>query len=212
MKTHYFLLIAAVSFFSCTKDKNTYIISGKILQDCNGTPFANQQLSFFQSISSTITSTSGGELGTATTDANGNFSFSYTPANNEEIKILTPSGAGFGTLMGGIPKGINIEGLIIYTSPRFNMKVSINVINPHSAGDTLYILDLRNNQVLKVASPLTSGHLYTASSIPLPAMGYRESAIEMRWYFKSSPNPIRYQNIPISKYCKDTINAVIEMN
>lgn len=155
-----------MSMTSCVKDKHTYTISGTLYQGCTTTPLANQELAFFQSVNANILlQTSGGDLGTTVTDANGRFSFGYVAKNDLNIKIQLPAGFGFSDVTTGVPSKRNIENMNLFYSPRTTIQVRLNVTRPYTSGDTLYIVDYRNaGSFLKVKGPFTSGVLYIANN------------------------------------------------
>lgn len=165
MKTFLFLLITTIYLFSGCKKKgeDRYTIKGQILISCTSIPFANKEISFFQRIGSDwVGQTSGGELGVTSTDASGNFSFSYDPLNDNEIRIQEPAGFGYSTIFTLSGKR-NLENLKIRYGPVTTIQVKLNVTKAYSQNDTLYITDYRGGaNFLKVSGPFSNSILYNA--------------------------------------------------
>jgi len=177
MKTLFLFCIALASslLVSCIKESNgnTYNLSGRIFQSCTPTPLANREISFFQSISSNGVQTSGGDLGSTVTDANGNFSFNYKSKNNSDIKIQLPAGFGFNSIMAGIPANKNLENIVIRYGPKTTIQVRLNVSKPYTSNDTLQITDFSNlNQKLKITGPFVGGVVYNAMEFSFSDLKY----------------------------------------
>jgi hypothetical protein len=161
------ILIFGISIFfaSCTKDKDKeYTVSGRIYEDCTNKSFANRQIKLRQLIAQNWSlQTSGGEVGRTTTDVNGNFSITYKPKNSSELRIQVPAGFGYSTVIERLPGEKDINNLNINYNATTAIQVKINVINPHTSNDTLFISDYRNLTIgLKIPGPFTSSILYTA--------------------------------------------------
>ncbi|HUC79529.1 MAG TPA: hypothetical protein VMR70_01385, partial [Flavisolibacter sp.] len=176
MKTIYsFIVLSAIVLFhsGCVKGKgDQYTIAGRILLGCTSTPFANREVYFFQGISSNGVSTSGGDLGKTTTDANGYFSFKYITKNDEDIKIQSAPGS---PIIQGVPGDQNLNDIRVYTRPSTTIQVKLNVLKTYSSQDTLYITDFRNNNLLAIPGPFTSKILYYAKDYPILNYSYRPS-------------------------------------
>lgn len=189
--SHFLLSILFISLLntSCRKDGGRkYTIKGQIFQSCTSTPIANQEISFFQGISSNGLSTSGGDLGTTITDANGNFSFTYTAKNGSDIKIQKAAGAGFATIIHGVPGDQNLENIKIYFRPSTTVQVKLNVSKSYSSFDTLYITNFRNTSLLAIPGPFTSKVLYNAEDYPIMNYYYRPSNYLISLVYKVGNN------------------------
>lgn len=203
-------LLTALS--ACRKLGREYTISGRVLQDCGGQPYANKTLSFWQQVGTNLFSTSGGELGTTTTDANGNFTFNYNAKNSGDIRIQTPAGFGYSTLMSAVPSKKNLNDISIVQDATYNLQLSLNVLNPRSASDTLLINSSNFRQPIKVPCPLKSGVI---SNAPYPVMefGYGKSSQTIIWNFKTnSYTTPRSTVLAIDKYCSDTVRLVLDID
>ncbi len=166
-------LTAVIIFVTCKKDtKQLTTLSGHIYKDCSKQPLANTEIVFFQPVSSDLLlQTSGGIVGTATTDLTGYFKASFMPVNNNALKIQEKVGLGYNTLMEGVPG--NVEGLKIYEHSATNIQVLLNVINSYSANDTLYITNFNNlNEKMKITGPFNTGILYNTNKYPLASLSY----------------------------------------
>lgn len=149
---------------ACTKSggNEKFTISGRIYLSCTSTPMSNKELSFFQTVGGGgPVQTSGGQLGTTTTDANGDFSFTYKPANANEVKIQSPAGFGYSTIITGLPGKKNIENIVVRYGPTTTVQVRLNVAKSYTSADTLYFTNFeRPTQPQKVAGPFVAGATY----------------------------------------------------
>lgn len=149
------ILFSILIFFSCEKEDNEKadtIVSGRIVQDCNGTPLANKNIEAWVKLSGTCLSLTGcTDLLYTTTDANGNFSFN-TKKGSMEIRLK-----GSNTILYGIPvlDNINIGTFNAFPTTSFVYRIKIN--NTYNVGDTL-VTDLKGLGIAgryKFPAPLT---------------------------------------------------------
>lgn len=204
-------------FSSCKKndDGTSYSVSGTIYEDCNGQPAAGLSIELLQDVSGNVLTgqTSGGTLATTTTDANGNFSFEYNDQNPQEISIISRESGNVNHIMSGIPWRTNLSGLIAYRhAPTTNIQVAVNVINAHTANDTLVIADYTTMDVLKIPGPFQSGILYTAVNFPLLTMEYNGEKKYLNWYFNQNTSTHQSQEFIVNRFCSDTIKVVANIN
>jgi hypothetical protein len=149
------IIFSFLFLLSCEKDDNETadtIVSGRIVQDCNGTPLANKNIEAWVKLSGTCSSLTGcTELLYTTTDADGNFSFK-TKKGSMEIRLK-----GSSTILYGIPilNHVNIGTFNAFPSTSFVYRIKVN--NPYNVGDTL-VTDLKGYGIAgryKFPAPLT---------------------------------------------------------
>ena len=161
-KTILFILIIA-TFNSCKHDEVVCTLKGRILNECNGAPFANQEIALKQELSSGLT-IEGGVLAETTTDADGNFVFTYQSENGESLSINYS-----GPIIEGIPlKKTQDLGTIIY-SPSCKIVYRVKVNNPHTINDTLacFNLDHPDPNGIRIVGPF---HDTTFGLFNVPSM------------------------------------------
>lgn len=156
-------ILLSLIFSGCRREGQSYTITGRILQDCSGQPFANKPLSFHQKRSGGFFSAPEGvEIGTTTTDSAGNFSAVCGPASGEGIEIRTGPSPNNRTIMLGVPARVNVKDLLIYIEPSTVIQVKLNVVKQYTANDTLYITDFANPlQNRKLVGPFVDGTVIT---------------------------------------------------
>lgn len=129
------IIFSFLFLLSCEKDDNETadtIVSGRIVQDCNGTPLANKNIEAWVRLSGTCSSLTGcTDLLYTTTDADGNFSFK-TKKGSMEIRLK-----GSNTILYGIPilDNINLGTFNAFPTTSFVYRIKVN--NPYNVGDTL---------------------------------------------------------------------------
>jgi hypothetical protein len=200
---------------SCKKEADqSFSISGRVLEDCNMQPYANKEIFFFQRVSANwALQTSGGELGSTTTDANGNFKFNYKPQNDNDIRIQAAAALGFNPLIENIPSTQDVGDLNFYRNPRYKLQVSLNISNPRSVGDTLFITDYSGIYYLKFPCPLTNGVLYTTASAIISPVQLKNNKLSLTWFFKNSSGTKFNKDVPVTNFCgSDTTKVNIEIN
>lgn len=163
------LVLLLLSFQSCKKDGPTFIVSGRLLEDCSMKPVPNQSLDLFQEYLMGLDGRlNGGILAQTTTDANGNFSFEFKDEHGSTYSIRRPAGLGYKKLIENIPQNQSIFNINVFKSLTSHIKVSLQVSNAYTTSDTLFITDFRNlSKKLKVAGPFLNGTLYTAEDFPI---------------------------------------------
>jgi len=211
-KTILFLLMIA-AFTSCKHDEVVCTLKGRILNDCNGAPFANQEIALKQELSSGLT-IEGGVLAETTTDADGNFVFTYQNENGEPLSINYS-----GPIIEGIPvsKALDIGSIII--NPTCKIVYRVKVVNPYTINDTLVCHDIAHPSIqgIRVAGPLhdtTFGIFYASSMIPVNYQTKNESTIEGKWFVKrpTSQTSIKFVTIQVQN-CNtvpDTLTMIID--
>lgn len=139
-------------------DPTTYTIAGHIYEDCSMQPKSNFKLLLYQkgSYDPFTGVTTGGELATATTDANGYFKFEFKDLKGSENRIQYAAGAGYNDAMINIPTKKSLDNLVVYMNPTTNIQVNLNVINPHTSIDTLLIKDFSSIEGFKLLGPFSS--------------------------------------------------------
>ena len=191
----------------------SYEISGQLFQDCSKQPMANKPIDLFQEIQHNWdNSTDGGVLATTTTDTNGFFKFVFKDKNGGEESIRYQAGAGYNEVLEKIPNRTSLDSLIIFNNPSTNIQVSLNVINPYTANDTLNIVNLNTNQWMRIPGPFLSGILYTAIDLPLLGMYFDEENKKLTWYFNSDNQNFEDIDFEINTYCNDTIFVTADIN
>jgi hypothetical protein len=140
MKHHiiFILVIISITIFGSCRDKisdsKTYTIKGKLLKNCGGEVIANTELKII-SKSQVFTQ---GFSAIATTDANGNFVFSYDRNGGADISLRVASGS---KILEEIPNNTDIDLGIIYYTPTCNFVFKLVVDNPYTSLDTMLISD-----------------------------------------------------------------------
>ena len=200
------------------KDDNagptTYTIAGHLYVDCSQQPKSNFHLLLYQkgAYNPFTGVTTGGELASATTDANGYFKFEFKDLKGSENIIQYAAGAGYNDAMINIPTKTSLDNLVVYITPTANILVNMIVSNPHTINDTLVINDYRDGSNLSIPGPFTSGMIYFVPNYSLPIMYYEGERKRLSWAFY--PNPVaqidKYFNI--NKYCNDTVTVTIDIN
>lgn len=216
MKTRLFIISAISLIFlnSCKKESSkTFSISGRMLEDCSQQPYANKEISFFQRIGADwVGQTSGGELGTTMTDANGNFTFKYKPQNSNDIRIQEAAGFGFNPIIENIPSGENVKNLNFFRNPRYKLQVILNVTNPRQTGDTLFITDYSGIYYLKYPCPLSSGVLYTNTNATKSPSQLNNNQLSLTWYFKNESSVKYRRTVAIDNFCiPDTMRVSVDI-
>ena len=211
-----FLLI---SFHSCKKgidspgDGPTYTITGRLFQDCNMQPVANQQVDLFQEYSTGVGGLNGGILAATTTDANGNFTFDFKDMDGFTESIRIPAGQGYTKLIENIPQNQSISNMEVYKTIYTNFQVYLNVFNPHPNTDTLVIANFETNTEMRIPCPLSSGILYTATNYQLLNVAYGDNNYKrITWYFNQYNGTLYEKTFKIDKFCNDTVFTTIEIN
>jgi hypothetical protein len=153
-----------------TGPKATFIIKGRVLNGTSGIPFANQQISAVVHVR-TIGG-DGASLGTAQTDANGNFSLSYKQTaityDNASIRISSNF-----FILQNLPVNKNIDS-IFYFSTLGKVKILLNSTSPLELNkDTLFInyLDYEGKINWDTISKTTNG-LFKVVRVKTPYVNF----------------------------------------
>ncbi|HCI58577.1 MAG: hypothetical protein K1X73_07585 [Bacteroidia bacterium] len=172
-------------FQSCKKDTDspgdgpTYTITGRLFEDCNMQPVANQKIDLFQEYSTGLDGNlNGGILAQTTTDANGNFKFDFKDMDGFTESIRIPAGQGYTKLFQNIPQNQSLFDLRVYKSPTTNIKVNLIVNNSYTNLDTLRLTDFNNlSTPYKISGPFTSSLLYESVDFPILNFGYPQNIL-----------------------------------
>ena len=167
-------IFSILNFISCEeKPEIVYTISGYLYDDCNMVPISNQELELRQNVDNGGLIPKDGYQATAITDSNGYFYFEFENVESGYEYIRYIAGAGYNTLIEGIPQQMNIENLNVYKNPTCFISVSLNVINAHSATDVLIVNNLNNfYEDIIINGPFESGLVYESINYPLFEMCY----------------------------------------
>lgn len=192
-------------------DDNTYIIAGHLYTDCNLEPVANKKIrlevihpngTYYSNYDMTVETT---------TDANGYYKFEFKNKRDFPLEISCQAGTGYKTLMSDIPARISLDDLSLHMLSSTNIKVMLNVLNPYSANDTLFITDLRNNKYTPFPGPFSSGPLYTASNFPLNEEYYSGEQRAITWYLNHFNGVSHEKWFVIDKFCRDTVTVTVDI-
>ena len=193
--------------------KPKYKIAGKIYLDCSKAPLANYPIKIYQSYEQNLGARIDEAQATGTTDSLGNFSVDFEPnKSNQTIVLQFDAPNNTSVILSGIPKGRNVEDIVAYKSVSSCIKVSLDVINPHSALDTLKITDLASFSGLKISGPFHSGVLYIASNYQFYEPYYTGIKKSITWYFNKYNGYHDEAYFTIDKYCSDTIFVTATIN
>jgi hypothetical protein len=187
-------------------------LKGRILNDCNGAPFANQEIALKQELSSGLT-VQGGLLAETTTDADGNFVFTYQSENGEPLSINYS-----GPIIEGIPvsKTLDIGSVVINPICKIVYRVKIN--NSYNTGDTLSCFNFDNpGRSIFITGPFqdtTFGLFNAYSNIPVNYQTRNESTIEGNWFVKNGSFYTSLKRVEIKvQNCNtvpDTLTMIID--
>ncbi|MBC7537076.1 MAG: hypothetical protein H7258_15405 [Ferruginibacter sp.] len=168
MKNLLTLSALCVLFCGCGKNDTTptTYVSGHLYETCGGAPVKNRGLYIYQlnaaigTINTNILATGS----TDSTDSTGYFKIPYGTKNPAARLELRLEGGNYAVI--ALPANLQIiDSLKVYLHSTCNIVVRLNVINPFTNLDTLYINDYRNpGENLKVAGPFLSDILYSANN------------------------------------------------
>lgn len=187
--------------------KPIYKISGRVYKDCSKAPLANYPIKIYQKYEIGVGYKIEEAQATGTTDSLGHFSVDFEPnTSNQDIVLKCNALNSTSTILSGIPKGKNIEDIVAYKSATACVKVSLDVINPHGAGEVFTITDLRTFSPLNINCPLTNGFSYIANNFPASERYYDfYDSQYIVWYFNGNTQNSERLNFKIDKFCSDTI-------
>jgi hypothetical protein len=208
-----YTLIFSLIFSGCIKEEDQeHNISGRLFQGCTNQPIANKEIVIFQHASSNwIGQVSGGIVGTTTTDNNGYFKLSFKSGNGNRLKIQTAAGAGFATLIDGIPGDKDLENVLVFYPAATTIKVKLNVINPYTAADTLFITNFSNlSSFQKVPGPFPNGLLYTALNYPILNYFYDPASYQEPLRYKINNN--NWSTKLLQLLACDTTRVTVDIN
>ena len=214
MKKIKFIALIIIIFTSCIHDNNYYKVKGRILNSCDGIPFANQEIALKQSSS---LSGRGGVLNTTSTDANGYFTFTYNSSDcidgeNMEINCSGP-------IIEYIPTKQNIEIGTIISNPICKIIYRVKINNPYTFNDTLVCHDIAHPSIegIRVAGPFRDTAFGLFNAYSTSTVNYKtknESTIEGRWFVKNGTfyTSLKFVTIQVQN-CNtvpDTLTMVID--
>ena len=212
MKSLLALIMSGFLFSTCKKsDTPTLYMSGHIYNNCYDLePMRNSGIRLFRTNSGSLQQ--GKVVASGSTDSTGYFKI-YFP-KSEDDNWMKLQGSGGGDILEGILPTENIEDIDVFGRIYANIKVSLNVINPHNVGDTLFIEKLDDfTNFLKIPCPLSSGTIYSiAGYTPVNPTGYNGTKDQIIHKFSSSPSLVKFSDFLIYKYCQDTVFVTVNIN
>ena len=162
-----------------------HYISGHLYNDCGGTPIKNRGLYIYREGLRGAGETT---KGTCTTDSNGYFKMIYRANNAGEPLEFRFANSNYAIVyLPGNPI-VNIDNAKLYGISTCNITVKLNVTNPKTSGDTLYVTDFRNSSSLKIPGPFVSGTVYTANNFNLLTPNYPINKIRFAYLFNGDNN------------------------
>ncbi len=204
---------------SCKKTSSSsdpvYTFKGVLYKDCSKTILANTPVALYDPIiygglglpysGPTI-------LGADTTDADGNFTIKYkiTTGFFPLAHFLVNNSA----VLYDVETGKNVDSTVVYKNFTTNVNVSLNVNNPYTSSDTLWVNDLTGNSTnVKIAGPFKSGLLYTANNYRLLMPNYQSSDTSnaTKIGYKIANNNWTFSNKVIMHPCTNS-NLTITIN
>ncbi len=212
MKKIIVFLLLIFFLTGCKKEeKASSYMSGYIYNNCyDRIPLQNSGIRLYRT---KLGVTAGGDVvATGSTDQNGYFKLSFPPDHAANWMKLQTSGGG--DLMEKIPPDKNYDNVEVFATIFANINVSLNVINPHNAGDTLVIGNFSNGGgEMKIPCPLMSGQIYSATDwSPVVTPGYGFTEEKVAWTFKPSTGFVYTKYFKIDKYCQDTVYVTVDIN
>ena len=213
MKYIVIFLITLITFTACKKEKAaTLYMSGYLYNNCyDSTPIANHPIRLYRTDIGVSNGPGTGIVGRDTTDVNGYFKIYFPPEHHANWMIL--QGAGGGDFMERIPPTQNHENIPVFANAFANLKIKLNIVNQHPAGDTLVLRNLNNlSQPLKIPYPITNGEVYSvANYVGLNAMGLEKTPLVMNWGFIPSSGFLPDTTFSITKFCGEVNEFTINV-
>lgn len=219
MKNMIYVLIGISFLFSCKKENKSdqVAISGTIVTDCIGTPFANQDFVLYNQGNRFFGT--GYESVLFKTDSNGNFSSKCSASDNlQPSEIRVGDSGGFSILTFNTDIDLNIGTLNINPTANYQLKIKVN--NTYTSVDTLIIGDQSGLKRYKFGYPypdttfaITNGYSH---SISIPSVESKNSVPYSVYYkiYSGQMNSVTYNekkhyNLPKEfKGCSSQINQV----
>ena len=214
MKNIIIILTVSITIFSCKKASVTHTIKGQFINCNNGvtTPtFVNTAIDLFQQKGGSNNNSK--VLANTTTDAQGNFIFSYSTTNTRD-KLIIRASSGFGFLK--IMEDIPLEDLtnLKVILPAYNLVVKLNVIKPYTINDTLVYGKPNSGSDFKIAGPFVNGRLFKAENVLLTnTLKYSLNEYFVPYKINDPFGTFNRQaySIENSKLCGDTIFVNIDV-
>ncbi len=176
---------------ACRKEKKPLVIAGRIVTDCNGTPYANASISIYQPKNGGLFySSKGGTLLTTTTDSDGYFLCKYVPESSESVSI-----DGF---LDGIPlKDVNVGEVNANRTGSFRIFLDPGT-SVYTAQDTLFYTNFNypnnpfpNTNYRYVVGPFAAGQIDSITGMGLsaiPVYGKSPYPITITYFLNSNPS------------------------
>ena len=206
------ILTVSITLFSCKKASLTHTIKGQFINCSNNQSinYDNTALDLFQQNNGS--SNNSKVLANTTTDAQGNFTFSYSTTNTrDKLIIRASSGFDFASLMEGIPLE-DISNLKVNIPPLYNLVISLNATNPFTNSDTLSVIRADSNIVKKIAGPFVSKRLFVWKNYGLlGTLNYGSNGAILQAGLNNSLNYNKGYAIENSKLCGDTVYVNIDV-
>lgn len=198
---------------SCKKetDNNTYTIAGHLYVDCNLEPVKNYKIQLMVNHPNGSNMSDYDMTVETTTDSSGYYKFEFKNKGDYPLVILYSAGAGYNIIMSGIPARVSLSELPLHINSSTNVELGLNVINPYSSNDTLYITDYRTNDYMAIPGPFTSGKVYTAIDYYLFVENYTGEKRAVSWYINHFAGVINEKWFTIDKFCKDTVFVNVDI-
>ena len=158
-------------------DNGTYTIKGHLYTDCSKTPIANKpltlELKYYNNNYPVYV-----DLCKVTTDTSGYFEFKYSSPAGGQLYIETSAGFGFYTYLDQIPQSKNIDSINIYERPSCSIITSLNVINPYTSNDTLYLNAFDGKyKNYKIAGHFVSGQILPLCTYNISSVTYNNTSV-----------------------------------
>lgn len=208
---HLITFIVSILFLcSCKKDGHSHTLKGILHNNCDEkAPLKNQGIQLFKTKDGH--SDVGEVIWRGTTDPNGQFLINYDGYISDDYLILQASNSY--DFLTEIPANENLENIVAYAAIKANIQVSLNVINPHSLGDTMNLKYMGSSTFMKIPCPLQSGPVYTVIDyVPLNPMGYNGTGDFVFYTWTPDDGHSYRTNFNMDKYCADTVRVTIDVN
>jgi hypothetical protein len=176
MKKYIFLVcIFAMIFSGCetNNESKKRVVKGRILLDCSGKPLANTKIELMGK--PTLLSSSVYEE--TTTDAQGNFAFSYVPKGADYLIIRSDS---HGRIMELIPNRENVDLGEILPTGYGNFVIKLKANKEYTDQDTIYYTTFRFQSTHPtIIGPFKSGVIDSIINYPLlPPAVYNDNNLK----------------------------------
>lgn len=205
MKRVAFLVLLSVAFLSlisCEKNSE-HVISGRLMKNCEQ-PEANTEVHFYQN--TLIQLGKGSHLGTAITDEDGNFSFTYKTRRGGKIRMEETQ-----EIMSNIPDDQSVDLGHIYLS-EFTAKfeIKIQTSKAYTESDSLLLATSTNGTSFNTYfGPYSSGTIdLIGISLPFKKLIYSKN-YDFQYSYKFQDTTLRKTNYISTKPCSGEMTPVV---